>query len=66
MHYFETNPDVLKEMDVRFVLGRLHFERMHQAVEQIDKNGMVSDLFPNPSLAKRRQPSYRISLTESE
>lgn len=53
-------------MDVKFVLGRLGLERMHHAVEQIEKNGMVADLFPEPSVARRAQPSHCLTLKESE
>lgn len=66
MEFLIKNPDVIKEMDIRFVLGRLHFERMHQAVEQIEKNGMVPDLFPEMTLAARTLPKYSINLKESE
>lgn len=66
MDFLISNPDVIKEMDIRFVLSRLHFERMHQSVEQIEKNGMVPDLFPEMSLVSRTLPKYSINLTESE
>lgn len=44
----ECQPDI--EIDVRFVLGRIHFERMHQGVEQVVENEFVSQLFPNEDL----------------
>lgn len=53
-------------MEVRFIPNRLNFERMHQAVEQIEKNGMVSDLFPDPLIVMKQQSTCFIKLTESE
>lgn len=44
-------PDM--EMDVRFVLGRIHFERMHQGVEQVVLNSFVKNLFPDETFLRR-------------
>ncbi|CAG9818274.1 unnamed protein product [Phaedon cochleariae] len=47
----ESNPGV--EIDVRFVLSRLGFERMHQGEEQVTINGMVPTLFPDITLRQK-------------
>ncbi|CAG9766696.1 unnamed protein product [Ceutorhynchus assimilis] len=45
------------EMDVRFRLGRIHYERMHRGVEQVEINGFLRQLFPSDAPRKNiRQP----------
>lgn len=51
--------------DVRFVLGRVPYERMHAGIEKCFNNGMLAALFPNPDIHERnRQLKY--SITDSE
>nr|XP_023021067.1 RNA helicase Mov10l1-like [Leptinotarsa decemlineata] len=53
----EQNPKI--EMDVRFLLGRLCFERMHEAVDKIVSKGIVQTIFPEVSLRSRQVPQPR-------
>lgn len=43
-----NNPE--ESIDVRFVLSRIHFERMHQGIEQVVATGYVNNLFPSEEL----------------
>lgn len=42
----KKTPEVLKDMDVKFVLSRLAHERQHQGVQRVVQNGLVPCLFP--------------------
>lgn len=59
----KRNPDL--EMDVRFILGRIHFERMHAGVEQVVENQYVNSLFPDKALAAK-PAKLAYNLTEAE
>ncbi|KAJ8952961.1 hypothetical protein NQ318_006578 [Aromia moschata] len=54
MEFIQGNPTI--ELDVRFIMGRLPLERMHQAVDRTFVNQMVPCLFPNEDLVRRRVP----------
>ncbi|XP_066149742.1 putative helicase mov-10-B.1 isoform X1 [Euwallacea fornicatus] len=57
------NPNI--NIDVRFKLRRLHFERMHQGVDQVVASGFVDNLFPSVELLSK-PISMPIQLTEEE
>ncbi|CAH1967597.1 unnamed protein product [Acanthoscelides obtectus] len=62
-YYWSVNPKI--EVSVRFVLGRLSYERMHQGVDQVVANGMVPLLFPEEELSERPVYEHRL-LNDSE
>lgn len=43
-----NNPEI--SIDVRFILGRVIYERMHQGIEQVVATGYVNNLFPSEEL----------------
>nr|CAH7742468.1 unnamed protein product [Callosobruchus chinensis] len=61
--YWKINPTI--EVSVRFVLGRLSYERMHQGVDQVVANGMVPLLFPYEDLRNRTVEECR-SLNDAD
>ncbi|KAJ8984692.1 hypothetical protein NQ317_004951 [Molorchus minor] len=63
LNYIGMLPDI--ELDAKFVLNRLAYERMHQAVDQVVGNNTLSCLFPEPDLADR-QVSEVVHVRDSE
>ncbi|XP_050302573.1 putative helicase mov-10-B.1 isoform X2 [Anthonomus grandis grandis] len=59
----KREPDTL--IDVKFILSRIHFERMHHGVEQVALNGLTRQLFPGTDLLKK-QYTERINLGEQD
>lgn len=57
------NPEL--PLDVAFELGRLPFERMHQGVTRSVNNGLMSVLFPEQALAKKKVP-HTINIENKE
>lgn len=43
------------ELDVSFKLGRLVYERMHEGVDKVVKNGMTSILFDSNTVPKKNK-----------
>ncbi|XP_060525981.1 putative helicase mov-10-B.1 [Cylas formicarius] len=66
LNHVRNFPDI--EMDVRFVLGRINYERMHQGVRQVVLNNYVRHLFPDNSLAtaRRRSIAQDIEISRNE
>ncbi|KRT80959.1 hypothetical protein AMK59_5131, partial [Oryctes borbonicus] len=60
--YNAISQDPQLELDVAFEANRLHYERMHQAIDICVKNGLLNVLCPDVYLANQRVvPQFQIS-----